>query len=104
MQFLVIAYDGTDEQANDRRMAARPAHIDGAGLLKESGHIIAGGAILDDEDQMIGSTLYVDFDSRQALDLWLENDPYVTGGVWQDISVKPIRLAINPTSKSAAKV
>ncbi|MDP6414632.1 MAG: YciI family protein [Gammaproteobacteria bacterium] len=98
MQFLVIAYDGTDEQANDRRMAARPAHIDGVELLRESGNIIAGGAILDDEDQMIGSTLYVDFESRQALDHWLENDPYVTGGVWQDISVKPIRLAINPLS------
>ncbi len=45
---------------------------------------------------MIGSTLYVDFESREALDEWLNIDPYVTGGVWQDISVLPIRLAIKP--------
>jgi hypothetical protein len=49
-------------------MAARPAHIDGARLLKDSGKLIAGGAILDDAEQMIGSTLYVEFDSRAELD------------------------------------
>jgi uncharacterized protein YciI len=43
---------------------------------------------------MIGSTLYVEFDSRAELDSWLEQDPYVTGGVWKDITVQPIRLAM----------
>lgn len=94
MQFMIIAYDGKDEEATNRRMAARPAHIDGARLLKESGKLIAGGAILDDAGQMIGSTLYVEFDSRAELDSWLEQDPYVTGGVWKDITVQPIRLAV----------
>ena len=94
MQFMIIAYDGKDEEAMNRRMAARPAHIDGAGLLKESGKLIAGGAILDDAGQMIGSTLYVEFDSRAELDSWLEQDPYVTGGIWKDITVQPIRLAV----------
>jgi len=94
MQFMIIAYDGTDEAARNRRMAARPAHIDGVRLLKESGKLIAGGAILDDAEQMIGSTLYVEFDSKSELDSWLEQDPYVTGGVWKDITVQPIRLAI----------
>ncbi|MCH7671216.1 MAG: hypothetical protein IIB72_03515 [Proteobacteria bacterium] len=94
MQFMIIAYDGTDEEARNRRTAARPAHIDGVKLLKESGKLIAGGAILDDAEQMIGSTLYVEFDSRSELDSWLEQDPYVTGGVWKDITVQPIRLAI----------
>ena len=91
---MIIAYDGTDEEARNRRTAARPAHIDGVKLLKESGKLIAGGAILDDAEQMIGSTLYVEFDSRSELDSWLEQDPYVTGGVWKDITVQPIRLAI----------
>ena len=94
MQFMIIAYDGTDEEASSRRMTARPGHIDGARLLKESGKLIAGGAILDDAEQMIGSTLYVEFDSRAELDSWLEQDPYVTGGVWKDITVQPIRLAM----------
>ena len=94
MQFMVTAYDGKDEGALDRRMSVREAHINGANQLKEAGHLIAGGAILDDAEQMIGSTMFVEFDSKVELDQWLASDPYVTGNVWQDISVLPIRLAI----------
>lgn len=94
MQFMITAYDGTDDEALDRRMAARPAHIDSAAELKQSGKLIAGGAILDDKEQMVGSTMYVEFESREELNNWLTNDAYVTGNVWQDITVVPIRLAI----------
>ena len=75
MQFMIIAYDGTDEEARNRRTAARPAHIDGVKLLKESGKLIAGGAILDDAEQMIGSTLYGEFDSRSERGRWPEQGP-----------------------------
>ena len=94
MQFMITAYDGKDEGALSRRMSVREAHIDGAKKLKDSGHLIAGGAILDEAEKMIGSTMYVEFDSKAELDQWLASDPYVTGNVWQDISVLPIRLAI----------
>ena len=93
MQFLLTAYDGKDDGALDRRMSVREAHINGANQLKEAGHLIAGGAILDEAEQMIGSTMFVEFDSKAELDQWLASDPYVTGNVWQDISVLPIRLA-----------
>ena len=96
MQFVVTAYDGRDPEALSRRQKARPAHIELAQAMQARGALIAGGAILDDQGSMIGSTLYVDFPSREALDSWLEADPYVTGGVWQDITVLPIRLAIRP--------
>ena len=94
MQFLVTAYDGKDDGALDRRMSVREAHINGANQLKEAGHLIAGGAILDEAEQMIGSTMFVEFDSKAELDQWLASDPYVTGNVWQDISVLPIRMAV----------
>ena len=94
MQFLVTAYDGKDDGALDRRMSVRKAHINGANVLKEAGHLIAGGAILDEAEQMIGSAMFVEFDSKAELDQWLASDPYVTGNVWQDISVLPIRLAV----------
>ena len=94
MQFLVTAYDGKDDGALDRRMSVREAHINGANQLKEAGHLIAGGAILDEAEQMIGSTMFVEFDSKAELDQWLASDPYMTGNVWQDISVLPIRLAV----------
>ncbi|MCG8414370.1 MAG: YciI family protein [Pseudomonadales bacterium] len=94
MEFLVTAYDGTDDEAPARRAAARPAHIEGAQTLKNDGHVLIGGAILDDAGNMIGSSLVVEFDDRAALDDWLNNDPYVTGGVWQDITVLPFRTAV----------
>ena len=94
MQFLLTAYDGKDDGALDRRMSVREAHINGANQLKDAGHLIAGGAILDEAEQMSGSTMFVEFDSKAELDQWLASDPYVTGDVWQDISVLPIRLAV----------
>ena len=92
MEFLIVAYDGTDPEAKQRRLNARAAHIEGARRLKENGHFINGGAILDAAGNMIGSTLYMDFDSREELDDWLRSDPYTTGGVWVDVKVEPIRL------------
>ncbi|MAX08749.1 YciI family protein [Gammaproteobacteria bacterium] len=97
MQFLVIAYDGKDAAAASRRTAARPAHLEGANHLNKAGNIIIGGAILNENNEMIGSTLCVDFNTREELDEWLSEDPYVTEGVWQDITVQPIRLAITPS-------
>jgi uncharacterized protein YciI len=94
MQFMIVAYDGTDEGALNRRLAVRDAHIAGAIELKTAGKLIAGGAILDDSGRMIGSTTYVEFESRAELDAWLKTDPYVTGDVWRDITVTPIRLAV----------
>lgn len=94
MQFLIIAYDGKDAEAPARRAAARPSHIDGAKALLDAGNILIGGAILDDEDNMIGSSMIVEFEDRNALDQWLNNDPYVTEGVWKDITVSPFRTAV----------
>ena len=47
---------------------------------------------------MIGSSALLDFPDRAAFDKWLNNDPYVTGDVWRDITVHPFRVA--PTTKS----
>ena len=94
MQFMVTAYDGKDENALERRLSVRDAHLKGAQQLKEAGHLIAGGAILGEAEQMIGSTMFVEFDSKAELDQWLASDPYVTGKVWQDITVQQIRLAV----------
>lgn len=94
MQFMVTAYDGKDENALERRLSVRDAHLKGAKQLKEAGHLIAGGAILDEAEQMIGSTMFVVFDSKAELDQWLASDPYVTGKVWLDINVQQIRLAV----------
>jgi len=93
MQFLVIAKDGTDIDAMDRRLAARPAHFIRARKAKAEGELLIGGAILDEHDQMIGSSLYVDLENREALDKWLEVDPYTTGNVWQTFEIHVMKVA-----------
>ena len=94
MQFVVIARDGTDPDALVRRQAVRPHHLDGIQPLVDAGNILVGGAMLDDDGNMLGSVLLVDFPSRADLDAWIDHDPYVTDGVWQQIEVDPFRVAV----------
>lgn len=93
MQWLIIAKDGKDAAAPERRLAARPAHLAGASKLQAAGHLLVGGALVDDDGTMIGSAAVAQFETREELDEWLRTDPYVTGGVWQDIQVLPYRVA-----------
>ena len=93
MQFLVLARDGTDPEAAARRAAARPAHFEGVRKLKADGHLVMGGARLDESGTMIGSMMVVDFLDRAALDAWLAIEPYATRGVWHEIEVQPFRVA-----------
>ena len=94
MQFVVIAYDGSDAGAQDRRLAARGAHLENARRMREEGTLLTGGAILDDRGAMIGSVLVVDFPSRTGLDAWLASDPYVTGDVWRKVEARPFRVTV----------
>jgi uncharacterized protein len=93
MLYVIHAYDFTDEQAFERRMAVRPNHFDGAKQLKSTGNFVLGGALLDPDGKMIGSMMVVDFEDETGLNQWLQNDPYVTGKVWEKIDVKPFRKA-----------
>lgn len=93
MEFAIIAYDGTDEQALERRMAVREQHMVIAQRMRDTGRLIHGGAILDDEGRMIGSIAIAQFASRDELDTWLKTDPYIKGDVWRDIQVIPYKTA-----------
>jgi len=93
MQFLLIAFDGTDHEAIERRMRARPGHLENVAVLKKRGEFLLGGAILDDDGKMIGSMIVYDFPDRALLDKCLENEPYIINGVWEKIDIRPYRLA-----------
>ncbi|MFN8347225.1 MAG: YciI family protein [Spirosomataceae bacterium] len=93
MLYVVHAYDYTDSEALDRRMSVRGRHLEGAKVLKSNGNFIMGGALLDPDGKMIGSMMVVDFEEERQMNQWLQNDPYVTGKVWEKIDVKPFRQA-----------
>ncbi len=92
-QYLITAFDGTDENALDRRMSVRSFHLEGAKKLKESGNFIIGGAMLNDEGKMIGSTMILQFENPEELQLWIDSEPYIQQGVWEKFDVKPFRVA-----------
>jgi uncharacterized protein YciI len=92
-QYVITAYDFTDAEAAQRRMNVRPHHLDKVKELKENNNYVAGGAILNAEEKMIGSVMIVQFESDEQMEAWKNSDPYVTGRVWETIDVKPFRQA-----------
>jgi uncharacterized protein YciI len=93
MQFLIVAFDGTDPDALERRMKTRPGHLENVAVLKKRGEFLLGGAILDDQGKMIGSMIVYEFPDRALLDKCLENEPYIINKVWEKIDIRPYRLA-----------
>ena len=91
MQYLVIAYDHDD--ALERRLESREAHINGARQLMSEGKILNAGALIED-DKMVGSTLLIDFEDEDEIDQWLENEPYVKNNVWNmdEFQIVPVKL------------
>lgn len=93
MQFLLVAYDKKDEGALERRMAVRPSHLEKISGIKRSGNFLFGGAILDNEDKMIGSMIVYEAPDRESLDRLLKEEPYINDGVWENYEIRPFRLA-----------
>ncbi|MDV6319798.1 YciI family protein [Chromohalobacter sp. HP20-39] len=91
-QYAVVAYDYTDVEALDRRLANRDAHLNGVCQLAREGCFLSGGAILDDNGKMMGSSVHFQFADRHALEAWLETEPYMTGRVWERVDIREVKL------------
>jgi uncharacterized protein len=93
MQFLLLAYDGTDPEALQRRLKVREKHLKKISVLKKADEFLLGGAILDENGKMIGSMIVYDFPDRKSLEERLKDEPYLTEGVWEKMEIQPFRLA-----------
>ncbi len=91
MQYLVIAYD--NEGALEKRMEVRDIHLEGVKKLMNEGKIIQAGVLIE-EEQMVGSTLFVNFANDEEINIWLENEPYVINDVWnmEEFQIVPVKL------------
>jgi uncharacterized protein len=94
MQFLVIAHDHTDDEALVRRLVVRERHLAAARRTVESGNMLIGGAILDEEGRMVGSMTVVSFPDRDAFDDWLQGVPYMKNEIWERVEVYPYHVAV----------
>lgn len=83
---IVVARDGSDPGAPQRRLDARPAHMERIRPHAAEGTLLIGGAILDaPEGTMTGSVAVTRHGDHDAARRFWDEDPYVTGGVWQQM-------------------
>ena len=88
----------TDREGTlEKRLATRPAHLARLQQLDAEGRLIVAGAMPKDPSNpqagFYGSTMIVDFDSREALDAWLQDEPFLKEGVYSHNDVKPFNKA-----------
>ena len=66
------------------RQDNRPAH---RAHVADSGAVLQGGPLLDDDGAMIGSLLILDVPDRAAAEAWAEADPYARAGLFQSVTL-----------------
>ena len=94
MQFIIIAHDFKDDKALERRNSVREEHLKNASKMHDEGKLIFASALLDENGNMNGSVMAVDFPSEEEMRKeWLENEIYVTGKVWDKVMVRDAKFA-----------
>ncbi|MBI1452881.1 MULTISPECIES: YciI family protein [Acinetobacter] len=88
----------TDREGTvEKRLAVRPQHLARLEQLDAEGRLIVAGAMPKDPSNpqvgFYGSTIIVDFETREALDAWLQDEPFLKEGVYSHIDVKPFNKA-----------
>lgn len=88
--------------ALDKRMAARPAHLNNLKPRIDAGQVVFGGAMLakqpaeGESPQMVGSVMLVKADSEEEVRKLLEGDEYTKGGAWDvaKATIQPFKCAV----------
>ncbi|KAI8978198.1 hypothetical protein BD414DRAFT_374086, partial [Trametes punicea] len=86
--FAVYAPDYTDDEAIQRRLSVRQAHLDAAAknkAIKVGGAILSPNEALDTADadkKMAGSVMIIECDNYADAKKMIESDIYWTGNVW----------------------
>ena len=95
MLYAIVGQDVSDSL--NLRLAARPAHVDRLQALQQAGRLLLAGPFpaIDGNDPgsagFSGSLIVAEFDTLAAAQAWADADPYVTAGVYADVSVKPFK-------------
>lgn len=95
MLYAIISEDFPDSL--EKRLLARPAHIERLQKLQAAGRLILAGPHprIDCENPgeagFSGSLIVAEFPDLTEAQLWADSDPYVTGGVYARIIVKPFK-------------
>lgn len=96
--YAIVGEDVPDSL--DKRLAARPAHLERLNALKDEGRLLLAGPFpaIDSPDPgpagFTGSLIVAAFDSLGAAQAWADADPYVAAGVYAKVIVKPFKKVL----------
>jgi uncharacterized protein YciI len=85
MLFVIIGHDGPEGAA--LRPKISPAHLENLRPLVKAGKLKIAGPFTDGS----GSLIIVDMESEAEARAFADGDPYMTGGVFARVEVKPFR-------------
>lgn len=95
---MLYAIVGEDRPGSlEKRLAARPAHLERLEALQAEGRMVLAGPCpaVDSPDPgpagFSGSVIVAEFASLDAAQAWADADPYVAAGVYARVSVKPFK-------------
>ncbi|OGK13707.1 hypothetical protein A3A93_01110 [Candidatus Roizmanbacteria bacterium RIFCSPLOWO2_01_FULL_38_12] len=91
MQFILLAHDHKDGGLQ-RRLNVRDEHVKMDDEMRAAGNYHMGVALLDDEGNMKGSVMILEYPSRKDLDEWLKKEPYMLNNVWEKVEVIPCKI------------
>ena len=95
MWYAIIARDHSESLA--KRDSARPAHVARLQVLQEQGRLLVAGpfpavdAIDPGSAGFSGSLIVAEFATLGDAKIWADADPYVSGGVYADVAIKPFK-------------
>ncbi|MFJ3484251.1 YciI family protein [Pseudomonas sp. NPDC090202] len=98
MLYAIMATDVANSL--EKRLAARPAHLERLTALKNEGRIVLAGPLpaVDSNDPgaagFTGSLIVAEFESLSAAQSWAEADPYIAAGVYDHVVVKPFKQVL----------
>ncbi len=81
----------------DKRLAARPAHLERLQALQNEGRLLLAGPhpAIDSENPsdagFTGSLIVAEFIDLAAAQQWAAADPYMDAGVYASVTVKPFK-------------
>jgi uncharacterized protein YciI len=67
------------------RLDNREAHLAVVNALGD--RLFAAGPLLNDQDEMVGSVLIIDFDSDESAAAFCTSDPYAQAGLFEDVAI-----------------
>jgi len=88
------------ENSLEKRLSARPEHLARLQLLADEGRLLVAGPhpAVDSENPgeagFTGSLVVADFASLEDAQTWADQDPYIAGGVYEKVIVKPFKRVL----------